>query len=232
MKKLWNYKEYKFNPPILMTDQVLERHINLFWKNVMNKTSIDQHILLLLKVKFIDNQIRTLNDLQTINVNSKSDILDYFKGRVQVLDEAYKVIPISSLIFSYGIRKGKVSPTVGIDLNKDSKNKNTKFQVYYRNELPIAMLPEDYGTILSKVGNNYTILVNRGMQNAIINLSVKTLGGETVNHVKYIKNNILLFSWTDTITSFNDKKLTRRIGKSINHYIDGEITLYTTIKKN
>jgi len=93
------------------------------------------------------------------------------------------------------------------------------------------MLPEDYGTILSKVGNNYTILVNRGMQNAIINLTVKTVGGETVNHVKYVKNNVLLFSWIDTIVSLQDRKFIRRIGKSIIHYIDGEVTLYTTIKK-
>jgi hypothetical protein len=56
MQKLWNYKEYRFNPSILMTDQVLEKHINLFWKNVMSKISTDQHVLLLLKVKFDNNQ--------------------------------------------------------------------------------------------------------------------------------------------------------------------------------
>jgi hypothetical protein len=121
---------------------------------------------------------RTLNDLITIDVNSKSEILGYFKDRVRVLVENYKVIPLSHLIFSYGIRKGKAPSTMKFDSKKAFGSKNAKFQVYYRNELPIAMLPEDYGTILSKLGNNYTILVNRGMQNAIINLSVKTLGGE------------------------------------------------------
>ena len=93
------------------------------------------------------------------------------------------------------------------------------------------MIPEDYGLILSKIDNNYTISVNRGKHNAIIILTVKNLGNETVNHIRYIKNNNLLFTWTDTIVSLEDKKFIRRIGKSIIHYEDGEISLYATIKK-
>jgi hypothetical protein len=108
---------------------------------------------------------------------------------------------------------------------------NIKYQIYYKNELPIALIPEDYGTILSKIDNNYTILVNRGMHNALINLTVKSAKNKTINHIKYIKNNILLFSWIDTIVSLEDKKFIRRIGKSIIHYENGEISLYTTIKK-
>jgi len=224
MEKLWINKEYKFNPAILLTEQLLEEYINLFWKNIISKISDNQHVLLLLKVKFEDNQIRTLNELQTINISSKDGLLQFFKDRLLILSEAYKVIPVSSLIFSYGTREGKVPPKINLGPKQSPK---IKYQIYYRNELPIAMIPEDYGTILSKIGNNYTILTYRGIQNAIINLTVKNIGNKTVNHIRYIKNNNLLFSWTDTIVSLKDKKFIRRIGKSIIHYIDGEISLYT-----
>jgi len=225
MKKLWYYKEYKFNPSILLTDQILDKYINLFWKNIMSKISDKKHILLLLKIKFEENQIRTLNDLQTINIDSKDELLQFFKDKIQILNEAYKVIPISSIIFSYGIRDGEISPKINNSILTQKIPSNIKYQIYYKNELPIAMIPEDYGTILSKIDNNYTILENRGMHNALINLTVKSAKNKTVNHIRYIKNNTLLFSRTDTIISLEDKKFIRNTGKSIIHYENGEISL-------
>jgi len=54
---------------------------------------------------------------------------------------------------------------------------------------------------------------------------------QTVNYIKYFKNNNLLFTWSDTIISLSENKIIRRIGKSIIHYEDGELSLYTTVKK-
>jgi len=113
--------------------------------------------------------------------------------------------------------------------NKTPKNVN--YQTYYRNELPIAMLPDDYGLILSQINNTYTISINRGKKSAIIILTVKKIDNQTVNHIKYFKNNNLLFTWTDTILKDSDKEFIRRIGKSIIHYKNGELFLYTTVKK-
>jgi hypothetical protein len=197
----------------------------------MNKISDNKHVLLLIKIKFEENQIRTLNDLQTINTNSKGELLQFFKDKLQILNEAYKVIPISSLIFSYGIRDGEISPKINNPALTQKTPSNIKYQIYYKNELPLAKIPEDYGTILSKIDNNYTILVNRGVHNALINLTVKSIKNKIINHIRYIKYNILLFSWTDTVISLENKKFIRNIGKSIIHYENGEISLYTTIKK-
>jgi hypothetical protein len=232
MDKFWINKDYKLSPPVVITEQILNIYVNLFWKEVMSKIKNDQHVLLLLKVKFEDNQIRTLSELQTINNNNslRDNLLQFFKDRLQILNEAYRIIPVSHIIFSYGIRSGAIThPTIGPIQNK---NKKITYQIYYRNELPIAMVPEDYGSILSKLDNFYTILVHRGVQNAIITLTIKTdPDNKIVNHINYIKNNNLLFSWTDTIISLEEKKFIRRIGKSIIHYENGEISLFTTIKK-
>jgi len=93
------------------------------------------------------------------------------------------------------------------------------------------MLPEDYGIILSKFDNHYTISVNRGKKSSIIILTVNIINNQTVNNIKYFKDNNLLFSWTDTIISLEKKKFIRRIGKSILHYENSELVLYTIIKK-
>lgn len=232
MIKLWNDKEYLLSPAdnlSILTEQILENYINLFWREIVSKISNNQHILLLIRVRFEDNQIRTLSELQAINPSSKDNLLQFIKDRLHILNEAYQVIPVSSIIFSYGIREGEITPKIGSRLQLQPQN--TKYQIFYRNELPIAMVPENYGLILSKIDNNYTISLQRGKHNALIVLTVKTENKQTVNHIRYIKNNNLLFSWTDTIVSLEENKFIRRIGKSIFHYEDGEISLHTTIKK-
>ena len=210
MIKLWNDKEYLFPTTdniSILTEQILDKYTNLFWKEIVSKISDNQHILLLIRVRFKDNQIRTLSELQTIIPSSKDNLLQFIKDRLYILNEAYQVIPVSSLIFSYGIREGGIIPAIGPSLRQQTPN--TKYQIYYRNELPIAMIPENYGLILSKIDNNYTISVQRGKHNALIILTVKTENKLTVNHIRYIKNNNLLFSWTDTFVSiqFHNYKL-------------------------
>jgi transcriptional accessory protein Tex/SPT6 len=201
MRKLWNNKEYPLKDLPILTDQVLENYINLFWKDIMSNISKSEHVLLILRVKFEKNQIASLCNMQVINNNNKDNILLFIKDRFNLSNEAYKNTPVSSIIFSYGIREGEFTSTLE---NKTPKNVN--YQTYYRNELPIAKLPDDYGLILSQINNTYTISINRGKKNAIINLTVKKLDNQTVNHIKYFKNNNLLFTWTDTILKNSDKE--------------------------
>jgi hypothetical protein len=106
------------------------------------------------------------------------------------MKEVYKVTPITSIIFSYGIRKGEIIPTI----NSITKNITKKYQIYYNNQLPLAIFPEEYGTILNKIDNNYTISVKKGRSNAIIILNVIKDNNHTINNIKYFKNNNLLFS--------------------------------------
>jgi hypothetical protein len=204
MQKLWNNKEYSLSSSSIapLTEQVLEKYINLFWKEIMSKVLDKEYVLLLIRVKFENNQIITLNNMQTINNDPslKDNIITFFKDRLALSNESYKVTPIISIIFSYGIREGKYKLSL---TPNPSINKGINYQIYYKNELPIAMLPKDYGVILSQIGNTYIVSVNRGKSNAILILKVKkgAINNQTVNHINYIKNNNLLFQWTDTIIS-------------------------------
>lgn len=227
MNKLrpWNNKQYKLNGEIL-TNPLIDKYVNLFWKDIMSSIKDMEHVYLLPKIIFEDKQVITLSNMQIINNKVKDQLSLFLKDRLTISLETYKNIPVTSIIFSYGIRLGEITPTIG-----QRELKNIKYQIYYKNELPIATVPEDYGIILSQVNNTYTISVDRGKHNAIIILTVKKKGDKTVNHIKYFKSNNLLFTWTDNIISFEEKKFIRKIGKSIIHYENGEFYLYTTVKK-
>jgi len=149
--------------------------------------------------------------------------------RIGLSNEAYKSIPISSIILSYGIRKGKITPTIGAGVA--GQNKDIKYQIYYRNKLPIVTAPEEYGKVIAKYNNLYIISLAK---NISIHLFQEKEGGvhqpsKQINRIEYIKNGNILFTWKDTILS--PQNFIRQIGKSTIHYINGEIVLYKIEKK-
>jgi hypothetical protein len=124
----------------------LEKYINLFWKDVIASIKDNQHVLLIIRIKFENNQILSLaphsakqsegaTNMQTINLFSKDILLGFIKDKFHISNDNYKITPITSVIFSFGNREGVFK----YSLNQSS-NKNIKYQVYYKNELPIAMV--------------------------------------------------------------------------------------------
>ena len=79
----------------------------------MKQLTDDQHVLLLIKVKFKDNQIKTLSNKQTINKDCKNDLLELILDRLGHSNEAYNSAHIIEIIFYYKINwhpylKGRV----------------------------------------------------------------------------------------------------------------------------
>lgn len=231
MSNLWNNKEYKLSSNVVITEQILSKYINLFWKEVISEIKDDRHILFIPRLILIDNQYITLSKLIKINCqgqDNKEDILNYIMDRIGLSNEAYKSIPISSIIFSYGIRKGIINSTIGSPLFtfREGQNKDIKYQIYYRNKLPIVTTPEEYGKVIAKYNNLYIISLAK---NISVHLFQEKEGDHQVNRIEYIKNGNILFTWKDTIVAPNS--FIRNIGKSTIHYINGEIVLYKIQKK-
>jgi len=221
-KLFWSNKEYKLDSSNLIANLFIDSYINTFWNDIINKLEEKQHILLLIRVKYTDGNYSTIGDLQKINKNSKNDLVKYLKNIINISFDSYKDIPISSIIFSYGIREGLIKQ----DSNIDPIGKTTsKYHTYYNNKLPIASSPEGYGKILTKLGNIYFISCSHS--NATIILEQNK--DKSINTIKYIKDEKVLFTWTDEIVSGN--RFIRKIGKSILYYENGELYLYTIVKK-
>jgi hypothetical protein len=223
MYKLWQNKEYKLKTSVVITEQILEKYINLFWKEVINEIKDDQYILIIPRLILIDNQYITISKSIKINKDNKEDLLIYLMDRIGLSNEVYKSIPISNIIFSYGIRNGLITPTIGPAQNKDGA---IKYQIYYKNKLPIVTNPEKYGKIIMKYNNLFIISLGK---NISVHLFQEKESDLQINRIEYIKNGNLLFQWKDTIISPN--KFIRIIGKSTIHYENGEIVLYKIEKK-
>jgi hypothetical protein len=223
-QKLWTNKEYKLDSSILLPELIVNKFTKLFWNEVVDKIDNNQHILVLFRIKYTNNQFSTIGDLQKINKSSFEQFTKDIKNIIDISFDAYKEIPISSVVFSYGIRSGLIpSETSNLKLPF-----TPKFQIYYNNRLPIAMVPEEYGLIISEANNLYTIITE---SHATIILTVSKEGEFTVNNIKYFKGKRLLFTWIDTILSFEESKFIRKIGKSVLHYENKNLILSTRVKK-
>jgi len=218
MAKQWINLEYSIDNN-LYSKSLLKIYINKFWFEVVNKIEDNQHILFIFRVKFENSHIATIVKMKKIKISNKEDIFNYIKDRLSLSNEAYTQTPISSIIFTYGIREGKIKSTF-------SSNKELKYQIYYNNKLPIGILPEEYGTIIHENDSHFTISVSK---NAMIILKVIQTNLSKINYIKYFKNGNLLFEWKDTIVS--EFKFIREIGKSIIHYENSEKVLLMIVKQ-
>ena len=188
----------------------------------MKPLNENQHVLFILKVKYSDNQIKTLCNKQTIDKGSKIALLDLILEKLGHSTEAYSTTPIIEIIFYYKINEGKIIPNID-----NSKGSITlpKFQLFYKNKLPIAYKPEDYGVISWNAGNYYSIYTDK----AHIMLEKKENNGEIIYDVKYFKNKKLVFTWIDKLIA--EDYLVRSIGNSTYHYIKGRLELIRTERK-
>jgi len=188
--KNWNNFEIKLNTPTLMTKILLKSHVEKFWEEKLKLLDDNHFVLFILRLRFDNNQMVTASTLQKIDQTNKDEFIDYLYDRINVSNEAYSITPINSIIFSYGIREGKIDHSIN-DIS--ISNIDTKFKIYYTNKLPIVKtgLPSEYGKILGSNNNQYTIFVNN---KTIIMLNLIIENNQQINNIKYIKNGRILFN--------------------------------------
>jgi len=100
-----------------------------------------------------------------------------------------------------------------------------QYQTFYKNKLPLAILPENYGKIISHISNSYIIVLSK---NSMCVLEVITKDNKTTNTVRYFKNGEHTLSWVDSIV--NDKEFIREIGKSTYHIESDKGTIVRIFK--
>jgi hypothetical protein len=218
---MWNNTTYQLEEYQLLDNKLIKKYTNKFYDDIISKLKEDQHIIGLFRIKLKNNQYATLSHSQKINNNPaiKEALYEYLINRFELSNEEYKTTHIINIIFSYGIREGKIIPTL------QNFDKNINHHIYYNNKLPIAFKAEEYGIILSKVNNYYTISLQN---NATIILRKEEKNNDLINHIEYFKKGKLLFFWKDTISG---DKLIREIGKTTLYYENNKITLVKVIKK-
>jgi hypothetical protein len=102
-------------------------------------------------VEYTDKSIgyRTLAHLRKVNFDDKDLFIDYIIERLGVLTDSYTVLPISRINFSYIIREGLVTTSDKASL-LNIEDKTLCWHRFNNMNLPITMIPSEYGTILTR----------------------------------------------------------------------------------
>ncbi len=215
-KKLWNNikQELKDN---IFNQNILKKFINEFYETEVKIITEDQHILFIFRIVLINNDIKTVTKLLKITNDKNNNIISYLMDVINLTNNNYNNSPIKALIISYGIRKGKITPTIL------SKEETQQYHIYYNHKLPIALNAEEYGDIIDSSGDKTIISLKKNITLIIEKESNK-------NHIKYFKNGKLIYEWTDYLKE--DNSLIREIGKTTIFWKDNEIIWTKVLKKS
>jgi len=179
----WANYTIQLNPSIFSRD-LIQTNLNLFWMNIVEKhLQENQHIMLLFRLQWANNQIVTIGNLNKLNIEDKEYILNKIIEEMENKSEYYLETSITSIIFSYGIRDGRAIEKV---INTD-----IQYHLYHHHKLPITMDPLKYGKLIDRFEDRFVIQVNPK------NVAVITQNEEG-NLVKFFKSGELTYQYLDT----------------------------------
>jgi hypothetical protein len=216
VKSKYNWNEVQFNiNNKIFTKALFEKIFSQFWKTIENKFSEDNHMFILLKIKYYNSDFSTIGKLQRINIKDFSWYIDFVLENMKFKSEYYNETEIESIIFSYGFKKGKIE-------NKDNSNINVNYQNYKNNNLPISMNPIDFGRIIIKNKSDTGIIYI--IQNKDLTIEFNQL--EKYNKVEFFKSGISLTKFTDIF--INKNSFLREIDNKKFWFDNGKQVLFTS----
>jgi len=219
-------KNYTTNNDII-TNELLVTYINNFWIEIFKEIKDTNHLLILCKAQFTQEEMgyRTLGHLRKVNFSDRKLFIEYLTERLSILNDSYVALPISNIIFTYIIKEGQCSDS-NRALLQDLTSNLTFTHNYNNMKLPISMNPSDYGEIIvdnyvQVDGVNYhRFIVNGGTRTYQIDISSDSL----INKVRILGK--IDLSWIDTkINGIDSDLFTREINKSTVYFMDGQVIL-------
>lgn len=216
------WKDYNCNisNEFVLSDDLIEKIINDFWLNEVNKILDNQHIIVLFRIVTSDNLFFTLGHLQSLNKKDKDWYKEYIIDILSLKNEEYREMNLKSIIFSYGVRDGIETQEKSTLKSIESK---TKYQFYKHYKLPVAFDPLKYGKLIKIFGGNHYLIQITLTTSAIIHHN----GNK--NEVEIFKNGKIILKFTDQLLS--DNTILRTIGKNNYRYnLDGQLLLLEVTK--
>jgi hypothetical protein len=185
-KNVWDTLVIDINNKIF-SRTLFERIFNKFWKTIESNFTNNNHMFILFKVKYINNEFASIGKIQRLNKSDKDWYINWIINNMEFKSEYYNETQIESIIISYGFKDEKIA-------DKNIIKSNLSFQNYNNNNLVISFNPLDFGKILniSKL-NNETLYILQDKDN----LSIKILESENQNTIEIFKQGDLLIKFKD-----------------------------------
>jgi hypothetical protein len=106
-KYIWNDAIFNINNK-LFSKSLFEKISSQFLNKIKNHFSEDNHMFILLKIKYINNDYSSIGKVQRINKTDFSWYIDFILENMKFKSEYYNETVIDSIIFSYGFKNGKI----------------------------------------------------------------------------------------------------------------------------
>jgi len=196
-KNIWKTLVFNINNKVF-TKTLFENIFNKFWLQIIEEFTENNHMFILFKIKYVNNEFSTIGKLQRLNSNDKNWYINWIIDNMEFKSEYYNETQIESFIITFGFKDGKISDKINIKTN-------LTFQNYKNNNLLISFNPLDYGEIINIIKlDNETLYILQDKDNLII----KILNSEN-------KNSIEIFKKGNLIINFNDFKLSENKFKRV-----------------
>ena len=195
---IWNVLELKMNNKVFTSD-LFKNKFNHFWNKVIKdqQFNLNNHMFVLLKIKYKNNEIVTIGNLQRLNLVDKNWFFNWILNMMEYKSEYYNETQIDSLIFSYGFKDGK-API------KETFKENIGYQEYKNDKLPISINPLDCGKLITKFNyDNYSEFILQNKDGNVIIFKKF----EDYNEVKILNKGDIVLSYKDEL--INENKFVR-----------------------
>ena len=137
----------------VLTNGLLSTYIDLFWKEVfeqLTKGPSQHYLMLMCKIAFNEKSIemgyRTLGHLRRVNYEDRELFTKYLQERLGYLTDSYTTNSLDEITFSYIVKDGLA--TDNRRLLQDVSDKSLATQRFNNMNLPISMVPSDYGNVI------------------------------------------------------------------------------------
>lgn len=211
---VWDLIEFNINNQ-LFSKSLFQKIFNQFWDKVNYKFSDSNHMFILLKIKYQNNEYVTIGKLQRLNLNDKDWFINWIINNMIYKSEYYNETPIESIIFSYGFKDGLAS-------NKDIIKTSLNFKNFNNNKLVISYNPLDYGKLISEFKlENYTQYILQSKDNLLV--SIKQF--ENHNEVEIISSGEIIIKFRNEFVS--EDKFIRFLDNKTFFFVNNKEILYT-----
>jgi hypothetical protein len=219
MRNIWNELTLNFGNKVFTTS-LFKSKFNQFWKSIQSEFNNNNHLFILLKIKYVNNDFVSIGKVQRLNLGDKNWYLDFIIENMKFKSEYYNETQIESLIFSYGFKKGKIA-------NKDSNNLQINYVTINEITVPISLNHMDYGRLTeSMVIENGQLFILQNNKGETVMFS-KFNG---YNEIKILKNGITVLKFKDEIISENG--FIRIIDNKKHYFEDNKQVLFTKEMKS
>lgn len=203
-------KSYVLPSSTTLSKTMLTKYINSFWTDIFSSPDLitNNHLLLLVKITFINGDVITLAELRKANFADKDLLLEYLANRLNILAESYQVDPISEINFNYIIKDGLAEDSRALLQSNDYQVGTPSFN---NMQIPNTMDIYQYGDILvhQDKGDQSKYAISNGNRMYIIESQASK---NKVNIPKPID-----LTWTDT--ELSESLFKREICKDTLYYL-------------